>query len=146
MPKTPFKEWMYPNEFQDPFFTTFEGLMGQMDASHHAVETYERSIPGGGGTISWTSGGGVGWTANFVVPIFSSGFKVSIEFGPDDTTMTAVLNDGEVLYAEVPVALSQNVTVNFDKASTVPKTDRIYTFAWRDGNTLRLKDGRTFTF
>lgn len=146
MAKTPFKEWTYPDEFEDPFFDKFEAAMGSIDSSVHQNEVLTKTIIGGGGSISWTSGGGVGWSEDFVVPIFESGFKVLVRFGPDEIARNAQLDDGEILYAEIAQAISENIVVNMAQASTLPKGGRYFPLMWRDGDTLRLRDGRTFTF
>lgn len=141
-----FKNWPYPDEFSDPFWTAFVGMVGSMDASVFTVQTLNNTIMGGGGTISWASGGGLGWSDDFVVPIFSSGFQVSLRFGPDNTTRTAVLNPGDVLYAVIPVSISTGVVLNLIRSPTVPPVDGAYAVAWRDNNHLRFRDGRVLSF
>jgi len=147
MPFTPFNSWTFPDEFEDPFFTRFQNMTGQMDSTVHTVKVYERAIMDGGGTVTFASGGVMEWTEDFVVPIFSSGFKVNLEFGPDNLSQVAVLNNGDFIFGEVPIAISQNININMSVTNVVAtKLDKVFVVGWRNNNKLLLRDGRTFSF
>jgi hypothetical protein len=146
MAETVFKQWIYPSEFEDPFWTSFEGMVGQMDASVYAIETLQRALVGGGGDISWASGGGVGWTEDFVVPIFSTGFKASLRYGPDGASRNAALNDGDCLYSVIPLSVSENVVLDLTKGNKLPNRDGVFPLCARIGNELIFRNGRRFTF
>jgi len=144
---TVFNNWTFPEEFEDPFFNTFQNMIGAIDSAFHSEKVLRQTILGGGGTILWTAGGGLSWGADFTVPIFTSGLKVTLAFGPDNQTRVAVIEDGEFLHAIVPTAISENVTINMLTASKILATEqRALIIGWRDGNTLYLVDGRRFTF
>jgi hypothetical protein len=139
------------SEADEPWADLFLAYTSQIDDSLFAVSENHNLVARGGGTFSWSAGGGtVSWTAPIDFVGFVSGFKATLP-GPDSASL---VNDGEVLYIEMPRFLKTNVIVSpltankLIAANTLRLHDRIVVAARLNGvlvfsNGLTLQDGDT---
>ena len=138
MPNSSRMQWPYPAKDSDPWFAKFDSMVAAIDSSGYAHRE-DRSIRlTGGGTASFdATTGQVNWTE--VIEILSpiAGFKVTI---PVPTT-TPVLEDGEVLYVNLPRSPSQNVTVSHSVGSQLPNTDSAVALIVRSGLAVYWANG-----
>jgi len=138
-------KYSIPVEADEPWVDLFLAYTDQIDDSLFAVSENVNLVAKGGGTFSWSAGGGtVSWTSSIDFIGFVSGFKATLP-GPDSATL---LNDGDVLYIEMPRFLKTNAilspltTNKLVPANTLKLHDRLVVAA-RLGSSLVFNNGFT---
>lgn len=136
MPNTTKMMWPFPAIDQDPWYESFSSMVSAMDASGYAAREDRQLLLGGGGIVEFTSSSGLlSWGANFEIFSTVSGFVFTIPAG------SVTLVDGEVAYAVVTRAPTQNLTLSMIVANTVPNTDGALIFGVRRGSSVYWRNG-----
>ena len=133
--------FLVPNEGTDPWYTAFQTLFGQIDASAYAAREDRNIILMGGGTITWTvSTSTLAWSAPLRVFSPVSGLQCIIAAG------SAVLDgDGRLLHAPLvryPTGAIKTITASV--ASQVPVAtdgDNQLLFALRYNGVIYWRNG-----
>ena len=121
--QTTYNRFIYPEEYEDPFWDNFEQLVSDVDKAIFMNKVKGSLFIGGGGSLAFSSTSGIlSWSDNFVIPILTSGFKIDVQFGTDGATRQVGLLDGQALVVEIPFAMSANVTRNFSVVSQLQQT------------------------
>jgi hypothetical protein len=136
--------WPFPNKDSDPWFDEFESMVTFMDSSGYAAREDRNIIFSGGGDVSWDAGSStLTWDDDFIVLSLIAGYKLTIPAG--STTVA----DGQIIYANVTRAPTQNATLGVGLVSNVPNTDSAMAIAVRIGTEIywrwgvKLIDGET---
>lgn len=136
MPSTPRMNWVYPGRDTDPWFDPFETFVESIDASSYANREDRSLILGRGGNITFTaSNGELSWSDAIEIYSTISGFKLEIPAG------SASLEDGQVLYAELPRAPTSNSTLEPKVSNSTPNTDDAYPIAIRRNDSVFFRFG-----
>ena len=143
MPKTIFNQKTYPNEDQDPYFTTITNFYNQNDLLLYMNKVRSTQLFAGGGTRTFDSGTGLlSWTEDFVLKNAFNGFLTQFVYGPDGVNREVNLQDGQILYGEIPSSQTVNASKNVFSADKLPDlNDNYVVIAFRHGNSLYFSDG-----
>jgi hypothetical protein len=99
-------------------------------------------ILAGGGTLAWNSiSNTLTWTSNFAIKHPFSGFLIEYVNGPSETSMDAVIYDGDILYGEFSSQITSNQLKNLKVSSVLQNNDNYFVLAWRHGNNLCFQNG-----
>lgn len=136
-----FMRWTVPSEFEDPFWNSYEAQINDQDGSAFLSKMMANMFLTSGGTRTWNSGSGLfTWTADFVVPIFHYGKKISIQYGPDGLTRSANLFEAQALVITLPMVVNDNLVVNFAVASQLSSAaHNQWVAGCRVGSVLQLR-------
>jgi hypothetical protein len=136
MPNSPRMNWPYPTETQKDWYLAFEALVAAMDASAFASREDRQLILAGGGTVTWlTASSTLAWGDDLKIVSPITGFQVVIE----DASVT--ISDGQVLYAVLTRAPTDNVIATPVVAGQVPSTDTALILAARVGDKIYWRNG-----
>jgi hypothetical protein len=139
---TPRMNWPVPTGRQRPWATLFERLVGLIDGSAYARREDVNTLIMEGGDVSWSAGTGVlNWDASIVLLSPHTGFSMTI---PSPTPGTFVLADGWVFYVRLTRALGSNISVDPQRAASLPLSDDVILIAQRKGTKLYFRNGRGF--
>lgn len=142
MPKTILNETTYPNENQDPHYTTLVNFYNQNDLIMWNNKLRSNFILAGGGTLTWDAGNNLlSWTADFAIKHITTGFVVQYRYGTDLTNRELTVTEGQLIYGEFPSSLSENQVRHLLNADSLDKEDNYYVLAWRWGNQLYFNNG-----
>lgn len=131
---TPRMAWPFPEEDDDPWFDTFVDLMRAQDQSGFAAREDRNIVVSGGGTVSWNAPT-FQWTLPFQVWSPSTGFYTQF------LATSLMVQDGEVVRAEIVRAPGLNTSVAIEVASIAQNTDNSFILARRVGDTLWWYNG-----
>lgn len=143
MPKTILNENSYPNEDQDPHFTTLVDFYNQNDLIMWNNKLRSNFILAGGGTRAFGGTGLLQWTSNFAIKHLTTGFIIEYAFGPDGINREASILDGQILYGEFPSSTSENQQRNLFVADKLDKENKYFVLGWRYGSSFYFSDGVT---
>lgn len=137
----------YPSENDDPWFQGFQMFVDDVDVKHMALFSSVSNILIPPPSVLWNgSSGQLTWDDDFVMPILSSGFLFSIQFGPDQVTRMLTLNDGDKVIITAPYASAKNTTANFSVISgKVSYAPGLFIFGMRYGTRFICNIPQVFT-
>lgn len=129
---TKFYNLPFPDENQDPYFETQEQFYNFQDQTMYGLLAAQQPIVGGG-FIGFTNLsifpspfiGQLTWTDDFHFLIPGSSFMLNINYGPDNATRVATLNEGDRIYCNIPLTAAMDVTTNFKIINGPITIDRV---------------------
>jgi hypothetical protein len=134
MPTTPFLSLPFPARDQDPWYDTFEAFVQGVDSFGLNVRDHRNLLLLGGGTITWSAGFELTWTAPIQVRHLLKGGLTGTVPVPIESIF---LNDGELLYLRIVNAPTQNYQPTLEIAmGPLPQRDNALALAYRFGDTL----------
>jgi hypothetical protein len=129
-------KWPYPEQFQDPWFTTFESMVASMDASGYASREDRHLLLMGGGEICFDAlTGELSWSDRLDIFAAITGFIWYVPVG------SLVLNDGDIFYLDLVRSPTSSVRLDAKKANRVPPSDASLLICLRRGDTLYFRNG-----
>lgn len=139
---TPLLQHQYPNENQDPHYTTLANFFNQNDITMWNNRLRSMFILAGGGSLVWDyTNNFLTWTSNFAVKDYFSGYKIEYVNGPTDLTREAVIYDGEFLYGQFSSQMTTDQLKNLKVSNRISSADNVFVLAWRYGNKLYFCNG-----
>jgi hypothetical protein len=141
MEATTYLKVPYPSEGDEPFFTTYESQMASLDEMIFCTKIQNNLFVAGGGTKTLTpSTNTLTWTADFVIPVFYYGKKITIPYGPGSAFRQVQLLDGQALGVDIPMVMQDNTVGQMQVYSQLtPANHQTWIFAWRYGNNVFFK-------
>ena len=139
---TPRNNFPYPSKDQDPYFDTYKAGELARDAAHWAHAENDLITINGGGNISWDAPTStMTWASAIEISTFTTLFKLII--APD----SQFLQDGEILFYQMPRLLGADVAITLLRGSRVNisgvRLHDLRIFATRVGDKLLLPEGRS---
>lgn len=139
---TPRNFFPYPSENQEPYFNTFKGGELARDAAHWAHAENDLITIRDGGTFSWDAlSGDLTWSTDINISTFTTLFNVVIE------AATVSLQDGEVLFYQIPRLLESDTIVTLTKGSRINisgvRLHDLRLLAVREGDTIFMPEGKS---
>jgi hypothetical protein len=128
----------YPDENQDPWYSSFQSSMNDIDAAIFADFETRNQVLLGGGTLSW-NGTQLSWNADIVV--------VSPAFGNHQVLSTSVspltIQDNHFLILTLTRGVTSPVSLNTSYAvsATIPINSNSYALCYRAGTSLYFSTG-----
>lgn len=120
--ETTFNRFPLPEFDSDPWFDQFVANAEEVDKALYMTRLKDSVLVKKPTTLTFT-GNQLTWTGQWEILIGSLGRKLSLPFGPDETTPVVNMADGDFLYVELPYAMSANGTSALLVASQVPPLD-----------------------
>jgi hypothetical protein len=132
-------QWPVPGENLDPWFDSFTDLMNEVDASSYAAREDRNIICMGGGLFTFNAGTGVlAWAGLIQLLSANVGFLWQI------AAASVVLEDGEMMFVDLPRAPTDNVTLVAQVASNLSAVvdgDAALVICIRRGGTIYFRQG-----
>jgi hypothetical protein len=120
MADTNFLGMTYPDENQDPYFDVISSFYADIDSRMYGLIAIQQPLLGGG-FIGFTNQsfnpfvGVLTWTENFEILIPGSGVYLQVPYGPDQSTRSIQLFDGDRVIISVPNTSTGEVTGYINK-------------------------------
>jgi hypothetical protein len=139
--ETTFLKIPYPDESADPFWDTYEAQMSAIDQSMFMCKIQCNLFVGGGGVVSFSPGTQtLSWTSDFIVPVYHYGYKITVPYGADNVTRSAIIPDGYAIVVEIPYTMTANVVAEMKIISQLtPANHAQWVLGWRTGNKVYFK-------
>lgn len=137
MANSPRLNWPYPDQNENPYYTTFMSMVESMDATGYANREDRSLLITKGGDFSWDSTSGVlSWAATLEIASPVSGYLLSISPG------SVTLLDGQVWAVTITRAPQDSLTLTSYVSNTIPNTDDDYLIAIRNGTSVYFRNGQ----
>ena len=147
MSTSPRMQWPYPRDGEDPWYSSFEGMVRAEDASVFALHDEKNVILSGGGDISWDATlNTVTWALPILLNSSQSGYAETIPAG----SLALIVNDGTLGYVRFVPSPQAPVALALEAADVLPPSEvdntlvlfrrrqnRLY---WRNGGVLNDGD------
>lgn len=136
MANTPRLSIQYPDENQDPFWTTFVSMVESIDSLLYSNMADRNLLLKGGGTLSFNTGTNeITWSADLKLIDYISGLTVTV------LASSLTIEDGEAAYIDIPRVLSQSITSALSVSPSVGLGEgKIVLFA-RSGDKIIFRSG-----
>lgn len=136
MPTSPRLHWPFPSQGQEPWFDTFESMVGAMDASGFAAREDRHTIFMEGGTFSFAANTGVlTWTQPIEILSGVTGFRWLIP------AASLVLQEGDMFWVDLPRGPTANISTTAQKSNQIPSSDTAQIIGIRRNNRVYFRFG-----
>lgn len=131
-----------PGEDCDPFMDAFREYTRVIEDVAFLTKIMSNLMISGGGTRIWATSTGIfTWTADWTIPIYHWGKKISVKFGTDGVTRAVVIPPGSALVVDIPSVMAINLNRNFRVVSQLNQNlNSEWVVGWNNGGVLQLRD------
>lgn len=137
--KTTFNKFPFPDFDADPWFDSFTACVEESDKATWMLRLRDSILVKKPTSLTFT-GTQLTWAGSWEVFIGLLGKRISLPYGPDETTALINMADGDFLYLEIPYALNTNAIQPLLVASQLPPADlTAFVLGVRSGGSLILR-------